>query len=618
MDSRAQALYSEQRCLFLGLAYCAGIVIRIFGIEPSHRSRIAGGWAGSVLLSLGIARLAAAVPQTYTVQDLTGWSAEQLATLPYFDRWAPPVPGQPAEFERVARNGRGLLAGNLGEDGVFVHDGLTTHIEPWGEHHWGYWSCDAHDCHYFWGTVRYSPVSDANVFGRIVGRATVDSPFSEHSTDARSHAYLFNPDTGLKTDLTPGARYASAAGISDGGVIVGSYSTADSYHAFRREPDGTMRDYTVPGATVTPSVINNLGWVAGTHITYSVNNRAIVAWVAPGGMEMLPLPLPHQGSPDAAGLLDMNDHGLIVGNTWKQKSRWETGPARWYPAGGAWRTDNLDEIAEGGDLIIDAAVAVNDAGYIIAKGHLDGTDNLATRLFLLTPDRFPGPTAVALPPANLTATSATLQGKVNACTADTTVVFELGPAADAVPLAAPAPATVTGTTPAVVTVDVADLQPHTTYPFRVRAGNANGDTTSPDGTFTTPYDYATWATERFGADAGNPALAGPEADSDGDGRNNFAEYALGGDPRSADATGWSTSVEGGVFNLSFTRPLDRAGLTVTVEAATSVNGPWGSGPGFTERSRADVSGNWETVEYRCLLPADGPARFLRIRVSHTP
>jgi len=238
----------------------------------------------------------AQIAETYTLTDITGWTSNQLAALPWFAHWMPLMPpGAPPNFSAAARNAAGAVVGEaagyypIPDRGAVVENGTTTYIAAWGNHPWGYWSCDSHDCHYFWGTVEHSPATDVNAAGLAVGHATIATPFSSSSLDFIEHAYLFDPATGLKTDLTPdGVSYDRAYRINDHGVIIGNYSGASNYLAYRREPDGTMNFFTHPTATVQPMVLNNAGLVAGIHTTYTVSNRIVVPWIASNTTVMTP------------------------------------------------------------------------------------------------------------------------------------------------------------------------------------------------------------------------------------------------------------------------------------------------------------------------------------------
>jgi hypothetical protein len=88
-------------------------------------------------------------------------------------------------------------------------------------------------------------------------------------------------------------------------------------------------------------------------------------------------------------------------------------------------------------------------------------------------------------------------------------------------------------------------------------------------------DFATWATDHFGADAADPLKAGIVADPDADGLSNLMEYFYGTDPKAVNATApQQSSVVDGKLTLAFTRNPGASDLTVTVCGADSVAGPW--------------------------------------------
>ena len=77
--------------------------------------------------------------------------------------------------------------------------------------------------------------------------------------------------------------------------------------------------------------------------------------------------------------------------------------------------------------------------------------------------------------------------------------------------------------------------------------------------------------------------------------------------------------EAGGLCLVFDRPMNHAGLIYEVQVATDLNGPWNSGPGFTEIVSTTVNGNLETVKARSLLAlATHPQQFMRVRVTQSP
>jgi hypothetical protein len=87
--------------------------------------------------------------------------------------------------------------------------------------------------------------------------------------------------------------------------------------------------------------------------------------------------------------------------------------------------------------------------------------------------------------------------------------------------------------------------------------------------------YATWKLAHFGANATNPAIAGDNADPDGDGIPNLLEYAFGSDPNSVNPNhpfvGTPLSNR---FELLFNRNTSATDLTYTARAASGFPGVW--------------------------------------------
>lgn len=166
----------------------------------------------------------------------------------------------------------------------------------------------------------------------------------------------------------------------------------------------------------------------------------------------------------------------------------------------------------------------------------------------------------------------------------------------------------------------------------------------PDGTDPTPVsepaplhfaigEFARWRAGHFGADeVMDEAVAGPDADPDGDGLSNLLEYALGGDPGvAADVHPRSgepirvrpgTVAVGGARHVTLefhrrTRGLD-AGTTAEVSYAVEWSdsleaGEWTAG-GETV-SVTDLGDGWETVVIRDPRPVGPGRRFGRLRVT---
>jgi hypothetical protein len=75
-----------------------------------------------------------------------------------------------------------------------------------------------------------------------------------------------------------------------------------------------------------------------------------------------------------------------------------------------------------------------------------------------------------------------------------------------------------------------------------------------------------WRYSHFGTNANNPAIAGDQADPDGDGIVNLLEYAMGSDPSVANATHSPTiSLSTGHVQLFFQRNLGASDLTYLIE-----------------------------------------------------
>lgn len=142
-----------------------------------------------------------------------------------------------------------------------------------------------------------------------------------------------------------------------------------------------------------------------------------------------------------------------------------------------------------------------------------------------------------------------------------------------------------------------------------------------------------WLQQTFGT-TGATGDAAPTADPNGNGFPNIIEYALGGDPI-GNSTGASILPTSGIdpnahcMAFSLTRYLDRNDITLTVQAADSLAGPWTNlarstnGAAFTVLvSGATVnetgSGDTRSVTvcdvYQVTDPAH-PKRFMRLEVT---
>ncbi len=142
---------------------------------------------------------------------------------------------------------------------------------------------------------------------------------------------------------------------------------------------------------------------------------------------------------------------------------------------------------------------------------------------------------------------------------------------------------------------------------------------------------AAWKQAQFGANAGNESIAGDLANPDGDLLVNLLEYAMGGNPNSAtSAPAPVSSVISNRVSLTFTRIVANTDVTITVQGADSLQGPWAdlaqsvNGNAMTElvagAAAAETgSGATRSVEVRdafTLGQASHPRRFLRVKAGH--
>jgi uncharacterized protein (TIGR02145 family) len=95
------------------------------------------------------------------------------------------------------------------------------------------------------------------------------------------------------------------------------------------------------------------------------------------------------------------------------------------------------------------------------------------------------PNASTLAAANITGTSATLQGAINANYLSTTVTFDYGPSTNYGQTTEATPGPVSGNSNTEVTAEITGLAPGTVYHYRLMAINSLGTTNGEDMSFTT-------------------------------------------------------------------------------------------------------------------------------------
>ncbi|HWQ93228.1 MAG TPA: pyrrolo-quinoline quinone [Clostridia bacterium] len=148
--------------------------------------------------------------------------------------------------------------------------------------------------------------------------------------------------------------------------------------------------------------------------------------------------------------------------------------------------------------------------------------------------------------------------------------------------------------------------------------------------------WTSWKSAHFGANAGNPLIAGPTADPDADGAGNVFEYSFATDPNGANSeNGVRGSLSSGRFELQFCRNLTATDLTYAVQRTTNLIGPWTNVATFTTAngwvindagftlSEAGVTGSAPDEHVNVTLAQGGPAAtvlraFFRILITLSP
>jgi hypothetical protein len=173
----------------------------------------------------------------------------------------------------------------------------------------------------------------------------------------------------------------------------------------------------------------------------------------------------------------------------------------------------------------------------------------------------------------------------------------------------------TGTLDLPAPLPVTSLPPSGPYYFRAIAANGGGTTVGDiiAMNIVNPISgYAAWRVAKFGADAGNPLIAGSSAIPAGDGVSNLLKYAFGLEPLVPVTGGMPVmGLSGGSLSLTYTRVTAAADVIYSVEWSSDLNlwSPTGvneirlsQGP-LTEQYLASVS------------TAPATAKFLRVRVN---
>ncbi|MGI8820587.1 MAG: PKD domain-containing protein [Chthoniobacterales bacterium] len=143
----------------------------------------------------------------------------------------------------------------------------------------------------------------------------------------------------------------------------------------------------------------------------------------------------------------------------------------------------------------------------------------------------------------------------------------------------------------------------------------SGNTARETIAVTVRLNLAEWRRIYFtAAEQNDPLISGDMADPDRDGMTNLAEYALGLNPKKADAAVFTTRSAAGHLTLTFPRAKFAREATLTVEVAGDLKGPWSSGSGGTSEEVTADDGIVETVVATDAVSGASP-RFMRLRID---
>jgi endonuclease I len=125
----------------------------------------------------------------------------------------------------------------------------------------------------------------------------------------------------------------------------------------------------------------------------------------------------------------------------------------------------------------------------------------------------------------------------------------------------------------------------------------------------TTTSFSKWQLQRFTiAQLQNSALTDPNGDADGDGRSNYFEFLLGGDPNAGSDEPLAAVRSGNNLTLTFRRPT---GITeqARIEVSTDLIN-WTTVPGWEAASVITDEGDYQRLDYT--LPITNDGKFYRV------
>jgi endonuclease I len=118
-----------------------------------------------------------------------------------------------------------------------------------------------------------------------------------------------------------------------------------------------------------------------------------------------------------------------------------------------------------------------------------------------------------------------------------------------------------------------------------------------------------WQVQRFNfSQLQNSTLTGPNGDADGDGRSNYAEFLLGGNPNAGTDEPLAAARTGNNLTLTFRRPK---GIPEQARIEVSSNlSSWITVPGWETASVITDEGDYQRIDYTLTITLDG--KFYRV------
>jgi len=128
--------------------------------------------------------------------------------------------------------------------------------------------------------------------------------------------------------------------------------------------------------------------------------------------------------------------------------------------------------------------------------------------------------------------------------------------------------------------------------------------------------YAKWQLQRFTlAQLLSAAISGASADPDGDGRSNYTEFLLNGNPLSGNDTPFSVTLDGNQITIVFDRPKGSlVAETAAIQiSSTLANGSWATVPNWQASATVANLGDYDRVTYIATIdPVANPRLFWRV------